>query len=132
MLRQEVLVSDYGDPNGWFQVNVPARIMIYSYYGAFLSKIDGGVTNTDFQFERPQGLAADGQGHIFMAESVRGEVFVFDRNAGTVLKKLGSFGDGPGQLELPLDLVLEKNGDLFVTNNMLRRIEVFRAAGGLE
>ena len=131
-VRQEVLVSDYGDPNGSFTANVPARIMIYSYYGAFLSKIDGGVTNTDAQFDRPQGLATDGQGHIFMAESVLGQVFVFDRNTGAVLKKLGSFGDGPGQLELPLDLFLEKNGDLFVTNNMLKRIEVFRAAGGLQ
>ncbi len=131
-LRHEVLVSDYGDPNGSFTANVPARIMIYSYSGMFLNKIDGGVNNPDYQFDRPQGLATDGQGHIFMAESVAGQVFVLDRTTGAVVNKLGSFGDGPGQLELPLDLILEKNGDLFVTNNMLKRVEVFRGAGGLQ
>ena len=131
--RQEVLVSDYGDPNGWFKANVPARIMIYSYSGTFLAKIDGGASDTNAQFDRPQGLDTDGRGHIFMAESLKGQIFVFDRTTGALVQKLSSFGNQPGQLELPLDLVIDKKtGNLFVTNNMLKRIEVFPAAGGLQ
>ena len=134
-LRQEVLVSDYGDPNGSFfsTANVPARIMIYTYSGMFLAKIDGGVDTADYQFGRPQGLATDNAGHIFMAESLLGQIYVFDRSNGSVVKKLGGFGDGPGELQLPLDLFIDKHSqDMFVTNNMLRRIEIFRAAGGLQ
>ena len=131
--RQEVLVSDYGDPNGSFKANVPARIMIYSYSGTFLSKIDGGVSDKSAAFDRPQGLATDGAGHIFMAESLRGQVFIFDRATGALVTKLGSFGNKPGELELPLDLIIDKkSGHLFVTNNTLKRIEVFPAAGGLQ
>ena len=132
-LRQEVLVSDYGDPNGSFRANVPARILIYNYSGTLLKQIDGAAADPNAQFDRPQGLATDDLGRIFLAEALVGQVFVFDRESGAVVKKLGSFGEGPGQLELPLDLVLDKkSGDLFVTNNMLKRIEVFRAAGGLQ
>lgn len=131
-VRQEILVSDYGDPNGSFRAKVPARIMIYTYSGTFLSKIDGGVSDKNAAFVRPQGIATDGHGHIYMAESLRGQIFVFDRTTGAVVTKLGSFGDKPGQLELPLDLVIDrKSGDVLVTNNMLKRIEVFHAAGGL-
>ena len=131
-VRQEVLVSDYGDPNGYFSATVAARIMVYTYGGEFVTMINGGVANRDFQFARPQGLGTDSQGRVFMAESVLGQVFVFDRATGGVVKKLGSFGDGPGELMLPLDLLIDReSGDVLVTNNMLGRIEIFRAAGGL-
>jgi hypothetical protein len=42
---------------------------------------------------------------------------------------LGSFGDGPGQLMLPLDTVAAA-GDVYVTNNRAGRIERF-AGGGI-
>lgn len=130
-VRQEVLVSDYGDPNGSFSANVPARIVVYTYGGELVTMIDGGVANMDFQFARPQGLGTDAHGRIFMAESVRGQIFVFDRTTGDVVEKLGGFGDGPGELMLPLDLVIDrKSGDVLVTNNMRGRIEIFRGAGG--
>lgn len=139
-LRQEVAVSDYGDPNGsiFSGAAVSARIMVYTYGGQVVRQINGGKTNgvvvpAEAQFERPQGLCVDSQGRLYMAESVRGEVFVFDRDTGAVTKKLGGFGEGPGQLSLPLDLVMSgKSGDLLVTNSMLGRIEVLHNAGGLQ
>lgn len=132
-VRQEVLVSDYGDPNGYFSVNVAARIMVYTYAGEYVTQIDGGVAVKSAQFARPQGLAVDAQGRVFMAESLIGQVFVFDRTTGALLEKLGGFGDGPGELMLPLDLLIDrKSRDLMVTNNMAGRIEVFRGAGGLQ
>ncbi len=125
--RGEVLVSDYGDPSGFFGVNAPARVAIYSYSGAHLGLIDGNK-----RFARPQGLAVDGLGRIYLAEALLGQVFVFDRYSGTVIRTLGSFGTGAGQLALPLDVVVDqKSGDVFVTSNISRRVEVFRGAGRL-
>jgi len=135
--RQEVLVSDYGDPNGslFSGAAVPARIMVYTYGGQFLRRINGGsvdgvVVPPAAQFERPQGLAVDGQGRVLMVESVRGEVFVFDGATGGLLGKIGTAGEGPGELRLPLDVVLTGSGDLLVTNGMNGRIERLAGSGG--
>ncbi len=136
-LRQEVLVSDYGDPNGslFSGAAVPARIVIYTYGGQFLRRINGGsadgvVVAPAARFERPQGLAVDVQGRVLMVEAVRGEVFVFDGAAGGLLGKLGTVGEGPGELRLPLDVVLLDSGDLLVTNSMNGRIERLAGSGG--
>jgi len=127
--RQEVLISDYGDPAGslFGGPTVPARLLIYSYAGSFLAKIDGTG-----RFGRPQGLAVDALGRIYVAESFLGQILVLERSTGDIVKRLGSFGEAPGQLQLPLDVVLDrKSDDLFVTNTMLQRVEVFRGAGRL-
>ncbi len=127
--RQEVLVSDYGDPSGTFfgGARTAARILFYTYNGTYLGQIDGA-----HRFARPQGLAVDDVGRVYVAEALLGQIFVFNRSTGEIVNKLGSFGEAPGQLQLPLDVVLDqKSGDLFVTNNMLQRVEVFRGAGRL-
>jgi DNA-binding beta-propeller fold protein YncE len=139
--RKEILVSDYGDPYGTFQANVPARVLIFTYAGFYLGQINGdGVVNGEakvaLQFARPQGLAVDPAGRIYLVDCYLGEVFVFDRHQPldsdnlALLGKLGSFGTEPGQLNFPLDVVVDvPSGDVFVTNNRPGRIEVFR--GGL-
>ena len=140
--RQQVVVSDYGDPNGTMsfsgsQAAVPARIMIYTYGGQLVRQINGGTAGTvtvppEAQFERPQGLAIDALGRIYVAESVRGEVVVFDGATGSVVTRLAEFGDAPGQLRLPQDVVIDsKSDDLLVTNTMNHRIERLAIAGGL-
>lgn len=132
-VNKEVLVSDYGDPNGSFAAKVPPRLMIYNYAGTLLKQINGyPMTVASNEFARPQGLAVNGLGSIFMVESVHGEVYVIDRNSGQVTRKISSFGSDPGQLQLPLDILLvRKSGNLYVTNNMGKRIEVFRGEGRL-
>ncbi len=124
--REEVLVSDYGDP----EAGIPARAQIYDYTGDYLGAISGEAGAGEFRFSRPQGLAVDGIGHIFLVDSLLGQVLVFDRATGAGLKTLGSFGMAPGQLLLPLDITLDRRAmDLFVTNNRTGRVEVFRGGG---
>ncbi len=116
-------MSDYGDPSGSFGVNIPARVQIFDYDARDL----GGISGT---FSRPQGLAVDGSGHIFLADAFRGVVLVFDRATGSELKILGGFGSGPGQLFLPWDVVIDGTSkDVFVTSNRPGRVEVFRGGG---
>jgi len=128
--RQEVLVSDYGDPSGSFKPKVPARIVIFGYGGNYLGQVDSSPANPEFFFSKPQGLAVDWFGHIFVVDALLGKVIVFARESGTGIKTFGSPGGQPGQLKLPLDLCLDPStGDVFVTSNMTGRVEVFRAAG---
>ena len=123
--REEVLISDYGDP----ALDIDAKIFIFGYAGNYLGEIAGDA-NTTVRFSRPQGLAVD-SGNIFMVDGMLGQILVFDRESTVMVKTLGEFGTEPGQLQLPLDVVIDlPSGDVYVTNNRAQRVELF-AEGGL-
>ena len=140
-LRQEILVSDYGDPRPipdcnfcMYTAAAPARILIYDYDGELLFEIRGdGSTHPSARFARLQGMAASADGRIFAADPLGSRILVFDRYSGALLDELGTQGPAEGQLMLPLDVWLDsETGDLFVSNNRgARRVEVLRGAGGL-
>ncbi len=130
-VKGEVLVSDFGDP-----MDPTAAINIYDYDGLFRASIDGSAgcgwfsCVGSFNFSRPQGLTVDSEGLIYLVDSVLGQVLVFDRDTQKGVNTIGQTGSGPGQLMLPLDVIInEKTGDLQVTNNRNRRLEVFDAEG---
>ncbi len=126
--RQEVIVSDYG------QLGVgSARVQIFDYAGNHLKSISGKAGMMGKRFSRPQGLAVDCQGHIFLVDCFIGRVLVLNRNTGRTVKSLGTYGRSGalGEMALPLDVVVDpRTKDVFVTNNRLGRIEVF-VKGGL-
>jgi tripartite motif-containing protein 2/3/tripartite motif-containing protein 71 len=126
---QRVLVSDYDDPST--SPVKPARVQIYDYYGSYLGSISGDPDEAEegFAFFRPQGLAVDGLGHIFLVDSIASQILVFD-DTFVGVATVGGKGSGPGQLSLPMDLVLDpKTRDLLVTDNLNRRVEVFENGG---
>ena len=125
-VRGEVLVSDYGDPT---TSGVPARIKIFTADGSPVVSFSGKQGMLGSRFSFPQGLAVDGAGRILFADALAGEIHVLDRDTGATLEKLGTFGSGPGELWLPLDLVVDENDSAFVTNNRPRRVEVFGLGG---
>ena len=129
-VRREVFVSDYGDP---FKTIDP-RVQIFDYSGHVLGTITGKGTGMlgKPRFSRPQGLAVDESARVFLVDCYSGEVLVFDRFTGALLKTIGSFGTGPGELQLPLDIVINPSSkDLYLTNNRAARIEVFVKGGQL-
>lgn len=121
--RREVLVSDYGDAAG---SGPPPGVKIFSYDGTPVGFISGKSGMLAQRFSRPQGLAVDGEGRILLVDALAGEVLVVDRESGAVLETLGGLGSSPGELWLPLDVVVTGDLDLFVTNNRPRRVEFFR------
>lgn len=122
--NQLVFISDYGNVNAAF--GNPARIHVYTYSATYVR----GITGSSGGFSRPQGLAYD-NGHLFLVDAVLGQVLVFNSTTGTKLTTLGSFGTDAGQLQLPLDIVVDPpTKDVYVTNNRAARVEVF-AGGGI-
>jgi DNA-binding beta-propeller fold protein YncE len=138
-VRQEVLVSDYGDSGK----GISPRIQIFDYKGDYVDTITGDGTSTGGmgmgfpipstpRFSRPQGLAVDEAGHVFLVDCYASEILVFDRLSGVLLKTLGGFGTDPGLLQLPLDIVfLKKTKDLVVINNRAARVDLFERGGEL-
>ncbi len=127
-VSKEVFVSDYGDNNQYIQ----PRIQILDYNGELVDTISGKQGMFGTRFSRPQGLAVDESGYVFMVDCYSSEILVFDRFNGNLLKTLGGFGTEPGQLLLPLDIVINPSSkDIYVTNNRSATIEIFQKGGQL-
>lgn len=120
--NKEVLISDYGDMKKY----IYPRIQIFDYNGNLLDTIPGKKGMFGMRFSRPQGLAVDESGHVFMLDCYSGEIMVFNRYNGNTLKTIAGYGTDPGQLRLPLDIVINPSSkDLYVTNNRSATIEIF-------
>jgi DNA-binding beta-propeller fold protein YncE len=127
-VNKEVFVSDYGDRT----IYVYPRIQIFDYQGNLQDTIKGKKGMFGVRFSRPQGLAVDDSGHVFMVDCYSGEIMVFDRYTGQTLKTMAGYGTDPGQLRLPLDLVMNPSTkDIYVTNNRAAAIEKFENGGVL-
>ena len=78
--------------------------------------------------KRPTGLAYDPiGGRIYVADTYAHDVKVFDAE-GKLLATLGRRGSGPGEFNYPTHLAFAR-GELYVTDTLNSRIEVFRTDG---
>ncbi len=113
----EIFVSDQGNE----------RIQVFDANGAYLRKFGGpiGMIGSNTTFGRIQGMLADAQGRLFLADSYRGVVVVVNAATGAILGNLGSFGSDPGQLSGPASLVVDRNHRLFVAAPGNTRVEVY-------
>ena len=74
---------------------------------------------------RSQALFVDNAGRVFVADSMQGLVNVFDADTGLSLGGIGDFGAAPGQLNLPLGLVMDGFSRLCVASANNSRVELF-------
>ncbi len=124
-VRQEILVSDYPDP----AVGGSAAVRIYAYDGSLVQVLSPGgcgFMGCTGGFSRPQGIALDGRGRIYLADAFLAQVLVFDRATLRLVKTLGGRDAGPPQLRIPMDLVVGPGGGVFVTSNRTGSVEAFR------
>ncbi len=147
--RKEVLVSDYGtdggedasikiftyrgDPVDWISGSGTSATSAFSppAYRMGLGWGGGGGSSTPGAFSRPQGLAVTKDGLIYLADALKAEILVFDRETKQFVEKLGGRDAPDVQLRRPLDVAIGRKGALFVTSNGTGRVEAFQE-GGLE
>jgi len=111
-------VSEYGDYD---------RVQKISPDGQFISQW-GGHGAEPGQFRRPQNLAVDAQGNIWVADACNHRIQAFDTD-GNLLKVWGTEGSGPGQLRYPYDLEFDDQGRLWVIEFGNHRVQVFSPDG---
>lgn len=134
MMGSRVFVSDDGiEKCGSLGCSIGSAIKIYDYEGLLLGAIDGNSGNAGYKFSRAQGVALDSVGRVYLADSFRHEVLVFEEttpNNFSALTLFGGKGAGPGQLLLPTGVLSDPaSSSILVASTMLGRIEVFATEG---
>lgn len=77
---------------------------------------------------RPTSVVVDGN-RIYVCDISENEIEVLDRETGVVLRKLGKTGSGESDLHLPTHLAIDKDGNLFITDALNFRIQMFDKDG---
>ncbi len=80
------------------------------------------------EFNAPNHLALDADGHLYITEFVGGRVFVFS-SAGEFVHQFGGAGDGIGELSAPTGIAVAANGDIYVGESGSSRVHVFNSDG---
>ena len=88
----------------------------------------GGPGSGPGQFSEPRGLAVDGRGMLYVADTKNSRIQVFGLE-GEFLREFGSPGKGDGQLNEPCGLAVESAGELWVADTWNHRIVRFAPDG---
>lgn len=81
------------------------------------------------QFQFPKGLAIAETGHVLVCDSANHRVQVLDStNNFELVKVIGSYGEQDGQFNAPLDVTLNCQGEIIISDST-NRIQVFDPQG---
>lgn len=80
------------------------------------------------QFNYPAGIALDGSGRIYVADTYNNRIQVFDSD-GAYLAQWGSSGSGSGQFASPNGIAMDHAGNIYVADLGNHRIQKFGADG---
>lgn len=120
------------DSNGNIYVGNSGRknIEVYNPQGDKTATIGKGL------IKMPNDLAFDNNGRLYVADSKNNTIWVFDSN-GSVLRSIGTPGDGEGQFKFPLSVTVayytdpygQEIGELYVADRGHSLIQVFDLEG---
>ena len=117
-----VWVSPAGDVFAVDQGN--ERVLVYNRSGVFLHAMNLASAYAFGPSGRPQGIAGDAQGRLYVTDTFQDQVKVFDFQ-GAALATFSGYGKAAGQLQSPAGLALDSQGRLYVASPNTTRVEVF-------
>lgn len=82
-------------------------------------------------FERPKGVAVDDEGNVYVVESYRDHLLIFDRD-GRFLLPIGGTGKQVGQFFLPAGVSVDRRNRIYVADMFNGRVVVFQYLGERE
>jgi hypothetical protein len=95
-----------------------------SHCGTYFS----GGGSGDGQLNTPEGIAADGNGFVYVADRFNHRVQKFT-DAGAFVAKWGTNGTGDGQFNQPVGITVDGSGNVYVADNGNDRIQKFTDTG---
>ena len=92
------------------------RVQVFNAQGQFTRFVDtSGV---------PRGIALDSQQRLYVADALAHTIAVYDPK-GKLLTQFGERGFGPGQFNYPNDIVIDKNGRIYITDRENNQVQVW-------
>src|SRR5208337_642082 len=85
---------------------------------------------TPGDFGAPQGVAVDGDGNVYVTDTLNNRVEIFDAD-GNFISVFGKHGDGPGTFARPKGIAIDGDGHIWVADEMQDRLQVFNREGQL-
>src|SRR6185503_9721119 len=85
---------------------------------------------TPGDFGAPQGVAVDGEGNIYVTDTMNNRVEIFDAD-GNFISEFGKNGDGPGYFTRPKGIAVDSDGHIWVADQVQDRLQVFDPEGQL-
>ncbi len=82
----------------------------------------------NYMFSAPRDIDADSQGNIYVLDSREFTIKKYD-SQGKHIKNIGRFGQGPGEFDYPRYLCVSEGGNIYVTELLERKVEVFNLEG---
>jgi DNA-binding beta-propeller fold protein YncE len=83
----------------------------------------------------PAGIALDTTNRfVYVVDTQQDQVLVYDADSYKLLRRIGVSGKkhsltGPGEFSLPTNVAVDKDGNVYVTDTLNNRIEIFDADG---
>jgi len=118
------------DGNVFVLDGLAKEIFVYNRDGKFLRKF-GNATDIN----RPAGLGVSPDGSRVYAVDIGGSsyethrILVYDGKTGEKLSEIGKRGDKDGEVNLPRDVAVDKDGSLYVVDSGNFRVEKFSPDG---
>ncbi len=104
------------------------RVLVLSPKHEVVDQIDKGLVD-------PVGLAIDTENRfLYIADTQQDQVLVYDADSLKLLRKIGTAGKkhfltDPGDFAAPQGVAVDKDGNLYVTDTLNDRVEIFDADG---
>lgn len=99
------------------------KVFVFDIEGNYLREI-----GTPDILMRPTGIAVS-ENRIYVIDTYGNKIYIFSKNDGTLLSHFGKNGVGPGEFHYPTNIFIGRDGDLYVTDSLNFRIQIFDREG---
>ena len=103
-------------------------VKVFDLEGKFLKDIGRGRGFGPGQLYFPTYLAVDGEGRLYVTETMNARVSVFDAD-GKFLKHIGQRGDSFGMFDKPKGIALDSFDNIYVADSAWSNIQIFNQKG---
>ena len=113
----------YSDNYYFVSYSLDHCVSIFDKKGILLNTF--GTRGQDGQFTNPHGVVVDKRNMLLVCDYINNRIQVFTRE-GQFVQKIGTRGDGLGQMNSPVGIAVSQTGHLLVTENGGHRVQVFQ------
>ncbi len=101
------------------------RVQVFNKAGKFVKIINGTANGKgESVLVNPRGIDIDSRGIMYVVSNLTHVVYGFDKD-GKKLFEFGGMGENNGQFYLPNGLFIDKNDNVYITDTVNIRVQVF-------